>query len=146
MSIWRWANRFSDVREEHRVTLGEGSTPLLRSRRIGRAIGAKNLFFKLETTNPTGSYKDRFAAAAISDMIARGKRRCIATSSGNTGSALAAYCAAASIECEIAIVETAPIEKLKQMMAYGARIYRVRGFGVSAEITSQVIAVIHAKG
>ena len=44
----------------------------------------KNLFFKLETTNPSGSYKDRFACAAVSDMVAHGKTECIATSSGNT--------------------------------------------------------------
>src|SRR5262249_15276994 len=112
----------------------------------GPRAGAENLFFKLETVNPTGSYKDRFAAAAIGDMLARGKRCCIATSSGNTGSALAAYCAPAGIECELAIVETAPLEKLRQMMAYGARIYRVRGFGTSAATTESVFDCLRAKG
>lgn len=121
----------------HRITLGEGDTPLLPSRRIGPQAGLQNLFFKLETTNPTGSYKDRFAAAAVSDMLAKGRRRCVATSSGNTGSALAAYCAAADISCQIAIVETAPQGKLLQMLAYGAHLCRVEGFGIDPQITEQ---------
>src|SRR5438046_1569132 len=146
MSVWRWANLFSTIPEAHRMSLGEGNTPLIRSRRIGPSAGLSQLYFKLETSNPSGSYKDRFAAAAISDMVAKKKKRCMATSSGNTGSALAAYCAAAGIECEIAIVETAPLEKLQQMMAYGARIYKVRGFGISAQITATVFATLQAKG
>lgn len=137
MSIWRWADWFRDVPAEARLSLGEGETPLLRSRRIGPAAGLKNLFFKLESSNPSGSYKDRFAAVAISHLIARGKQRCVATSSGNTGSALAAYCAAAGIPCEIAIVEVAPEAKLQQMLAYGARLFRVRGFGIDAGITER---------
>src|ERR1700761_8849217 len=85
MSIWRWAQLFSTVPEPSRLSLGEGNTPLLRSRQIGPRAGLSNLYFKLETTNPSGSYKDRFAAAAVSDMLANHKTRCIATSSGNTG-------------------------------------------------------------
>jgi threonine synthase len=102
-------------------------------------VGLNNLFFKLEITNPTGSYKDRFACAAISDMVAHGKTECIATSSGNTGAALAAYCAVARIQCEIAIVEGAPEGKLRQMLAYGAKLYRIRGFGIDAKISDRVI-------
>ena len=62
-------------------------------------------------------------------MRANRQRVCVATSSGNTGTALAAYCAAAEIACHIAIVESAPAGKLLQMAAYGAKLYRVRGFG-----------------
>src|ERR1700677_322743 len=111
---------------ESQFGLGEGQTPLILSRRIGPSIGLRNLYFKLETVNPSGSYKDRFAAAAISLMLREGKKRCLATSSGNTGSALAAYSAAAGISCDIVTVETAPSEKLRQMAAYGARIFKVR--------------------
>jgi threonine synthase len=65
MSIWRWADWIDPVPAAARITLGEGNTPLIRSRSIGPSAGLKNLFFKLETVNPSGSYKDRFAAAAI---------------------------------------------------------------------------------
>ncbi|MDC0935293.1 pyridoxal-phosphate dependent enzyme [Pirellulales bacterium] len=146
MSIWKYMDRFSSISAEHQLTLGEGSTPLVRSRSIGPKMGLKRLYFKLEAVNPTGSYKDRFAAAAVSDMLARGKTRCAATSSGNTGSALAAYCAAAGIACQIAIVETAPAAKLNQMLAYGAQLYRVRGFGADPQITADVFQLLTALG
>ena len=138
MSIWRWADWLEPTPVEARVTLGEGDTPLVKSRRIGPSIGLPQLWFKLESTNPTGSYKDRFAAAAISDMRANGKSLVIATSSGNTGASLAAYAAAADMRCRIAIVEAAPEDKLRQMLAYGAELFRVRGFGLDPHITARV--------
>ena len=146
MTIWRWADRFEPVPVEARVTLGEGDTPIVHSRRLGPALGMPQLYFKLETTNPSGSYKDRFGAAAVSHMVAAGQTKCIATSSGNTGAALAAYCAAANIECRIAIVETAPMGKLKQMLSYGAKLARVRGFGTDPAITDEVIARLQEIG
>src|SRR5688572_21660108 len=79
-------------------------------------------------------------------MLANGRHHCIATSSGNTGAALAAYCAAAGIGCDIAAVETALLEKLKQMMAYGARVYKVRGFGTDQTITQETFERIVARG
>jgi threonine synthase len=136
MSIWRFADLIASVPAEARVSLGEGNTPLLRSCSIGPAAGLQHLYFKLETGNPAGSYKDRFAAAAVSGMRAQGKTRCIATSSGNTGAALAAYSAAAGIKCRIAIVETAPESKLRQMLAYGADIFRIRGFGLDPDVSA----------
>ena len=136
MSIFNYQEAFDFVPPEHRVTMGEGNTSLIRSHRIGPAAGLQNLWLKLESCNPSGSYKDRFAASAVSHMVAAGQRHCVATSSGNTGSALAAYCAAAGIKCDIAICEAAPTGKLKQMMAYGANIFRVRGFGLDPDVTT----------
>lgn len=95
-----------------------------------------NLWFKLETGHRTGSYKDRFAAAAIHAMVRSGDHTCVATSSGNTGAALAAYGASAGIHCRIALVETAPREKLFQMQASGAELIRVREFGLDEEVTT----------
>ncbi len=139
MTIWRWANRFSSsVPLEHQTSLGEGDTPCICSKAIGPSLGMSQLYFKLECASPSGSYKDRFAALAVSFMRSNGQHTCLATSSGNTGAALAAYCAVADIRCQIAVVESAPPPKLQQMMAHGARIQRVRGFGVDAAITQQV--------
>ena len=137
--VWRFSEWLDPVPDAARLTLGEGNTPVVRSRRLGPSVGLRNLFFKLETTNPSGSYKDRFACAAISDMVGQGKTECIATSSGNTGAALAAYCALAGITCEIAIVEKAPEGKLRQMLAYGAKLFRVRGFGIDSRLSDQVV-------
>ena len=140
--IWYWADHFSSCPVHHQLSLGEGNTPLVRSRHIGPSVGLERLFFKLEGVNPTGSYKDRFAAAAVSDMAARSATRCIATSSGNTGAALAAYCATAGIACEIVVVETAPIDKLRQMLVYGAKLYRIRGFGIDPRTSRRVLTAI----
>jgi threonine synthase len=138
MSIWRWDDWLPPIDKALQTTLGEGDTPLVRSKHIGPAIGLHNLFFKLELVNPSGSYKDRFAAMAVSDMRARNQNRCVTTSSGNTGSALAAYCGASDISCEISILETTPLGKLKQMQAYGAKLQRVRGFGTNPQVTQHV--------
>lgn len=146
MSIWRYADMLCEVPAEHRISLGEGNTPLIRSRKIGPAAGLENLFFKLEGGNPAGSFKDRFACAAVSGMLASGRRRCIATSSGNTGAALAAYTAAAGIECHIAIVETAPLSKLKQMLVYGANIFRITGFGLDPDVSEVAFGELQRMG
>jgi threonine synthase len=138
MSIWRWPRGIEAVDQQSQLSLGEGETPLIRSRAIGPAAGLDQLWFKLDHCNPTASFKDRYAAVAISHMRAAGQTRCIATSSGNTGASLAAYCAAANISCHIALVETAPLGKLQQMLAYGAKIMRIRGFGLDIDVTASV--------
>ncbi len=139
--IWKWAGRLGDVPPERsRFTLGEGDTPLVPSRRIGPALGLTNLYFKLESSNPTGSYKDRFAVAAVSHLLDRGIANCLATSSGNTGAALAAACAVAGIPLHLAIVEPAPDDKLRQMLAYGAKLSRLRGFGLDPTASAEIFA------
>ncbi|QDT90329.1 pyridoxal-phosphate dependent enzyme [Gimesia algae] len=127
-------------------TLGEGNTPLIKSRRIGPDAGLDNLYFKLETVNPTGSYKDRFAAAAMTDMLSQGKSRVVTCSSGNAGSALAAYCAAAGMTCQVAVFIGAPENKLKQMLAYGATVWRIEGFGADPQISGRVFKYLKHLG
>lgn len=138
MSIWNYAERWQAPPREIAVTMGEGDTPLIRSTRIGPDLGLANLWFKYEGGNPTGSYKDRFAAAAVTHLQQAGKRLCLGTSSGNTGAAVAAYCARAGIACHLAIVEGAPEGKLRQMRAYGAQLQRVADFGKMPAVNAAV--------
>ena len=119
--------------------LGEGNTPLVESVRIGPSMGLARLLFKLEITNPTGSYKDRFVAAEMRRILRSGARACLATSSGNTGSSLAAYCARSGVACAIVVNERAPAGKLAQMQAHGARIFRVVDFITSPVVTENVM-------
>ena len=121
------------------VTLGEGNTPLVRSR-IGPTLGLDHLYFKLEQTNPTGSYKDRFAARLISLLVAGGHPLCLGTSSGNAGAAMAAYSAAAGIRCVLCVPDDAPPAKLVQILAYGAQLVRVRGMVGSVAALRGVLA------
>jgi threonine synthase len=124
------------------VTLGEGDTPVVRSERIAAQIGMSHILFKLESCNPTGSYKDRFIAAQVELMRRQGIRACLATSSGNTGSSLAAYCARYRISCTVVVNEHAPAGKLVQMQAHGARVLRVPGFVTSPAVTTQVYRLL----
>jgi threonine synthase len=117
--------------------MGEGGTPLVESVRIGPQLGIQ-LFFKLETCNPSGSYKDRFIAAEISELLRSGVTACVATSSGNTGSSLAAYCARYGVTCSIFVNEAVPAGKLQQMQAHGAHVYRVKDFITSPDVTEHV--------
>ena len=122
--------------------LGQGFTPLVRSRAIGPALGLSQLYFKVESANPTGSYKDRFAGLGMALAKSNGATACLATSSGNTGAALAAFAAALQMELFIFVNERAPTGKISQMRAYGARIFQVRGMGVTAEATQAVFRTL----
>ena len=136
--MWR---HFSSLPLKKRCTiasLGEGDTALVPSLRLGPSLGLSHLYFKLESQNPTGSYKDRFASLAISVMREENRSTILATSSGNTGSALAAYAARFGVSLELYVLENAPEEKLLQCLAFGARIYKVRKFGLCRETTERV--------
>jgi len=126
----------------NRVTLGEGDTPLVESVRIGQSLGCDHLFFKLENTNPSGSYKDRFAAAEVKRMLASVTNGCLATSSGNTGSALAAYCARYDVPCMIVANSDSAAGKLAQMQAHGASVLFVPDFATSPWVTKCTFEVL----
>ncbi len=136
--IWAYSEFWHTGESGEMITMGEGHTPLIPARRLGEKYGLDHLYFKLETTNPSGSYKDRFAAAAVSHLLSMGAKVCLATSSGNTGSALAAYCARAGLPCFVIVVDGTPPAKLEQMQIYGAHTLMVKGFGLDEKITSSV--------
>jgi threonine synthase len=115
--------------------LGEGNTPLVKS---GNLQQNGTLFLKMEQLNPTGSFKDRFAAVETALMKQAGIKTFIATSSGNTGSALAAYSAKHGLRCLLFVNEIAPDNKLKQMLVYGAEVFRVKDFGVTNELSAPI--------
>lgn len=116
-------------------SLGEGNTPLVKS---GNLDEKGNLFFKMEQLNPTGSFKDRFAAVETALMKEWGIKTFIATSSGNTGAALSAYAAKHGLNCLLFVNEITPVNKLKQMLIYGAEVFRVKDFGVTNELSAPI--------
>ena len=110
------------------VSLGEGSTPLVRSQSIGDTVGCKDLYFKLEGCNPTGSFKDRGMVVAIAKALEAGKKRIICASTGNTSASAAAYGARYQLETLVLVpAGEIALGKLAQAMAYGARILAVNG-------------------
>src|SRR5260370_26989996 len=75
------------------VDLHEGSTPLVPSRNIGRALGLERLFFKHEGLNPTGSFNDRGMVVAVAKALEAGSRGLMCAATGNTSASMAAYAA-----------------------------------------------------
>ena len=110
--------------------MGEGFTPLEEIELDGHRV-----LLKIDYLFPTGSYKDRGATVLISKVKELGIRKVVEDSSGNAGSAIAAYCAKAGIECEIYVPQATSPEKLVQIQAYGATLKRVEG---SREKTAEV--------
>jgi threonine synthase len=107
--------------------LGEGDTPLIRSRRLGPALGLPRLYFKNEGRNPTGAFKDRAAALAAALAVEAGAEGILTASSGNSAAALAAYCAAAGLKCLILLEPGNPPGKLRQAVAANANVVPVKG-------------------
>ena len=141
-SIWHYNELLPAVPEDCRFTLGEGHTPLVKSHFIGPSLGLKNLYFKLENLNPTGSYKDRFAAMFISSLLQKKVSSLLSTSSGNNGAALAAYSGAAGIDCYLVIVDGAPLPKIQQMQLYGSSLIMVKQFGIDSLVTAKVFSLL----
>ncbi len=109
-------------------SLGEGETPLVRSRWLEQETGCGELYFKLEGCNPTGSFKDRGMVAAIAKALEEGSQAVICASTGNTSASAAAYAASCGLECIIVIPEgkIAP-GKLAQAVIHGAKIIAIDG-------------------
>jgi threonine synthase len=120
-SLWRYQAAIP-VPVEHRVSLGEGCTPLLALPWHGALV-----HFKLEWVNPTGSFKDRGASVLLSHLVSLGVTQVLEDSSGNGGCALAAYSAAAGVQATILAPSSASEAKLRQARAYGAEVELVDG-------------------
>jgi len=107
--------------------LGEGDTPLLTSRRLKQSLGLSRLYFKNEGCNPTGAFKDRGAALVVSLALDAGAKGVVTASSGNAGAAIAAYSAAAGLDCVLLLEPDNPPNKLRQALATGANAITVEG-------------------
>ncbi len=110
------------------VDLHEGSTPLVASRNIGRALGLERLYFKYEGLNPTGSFKDRGMVVAVAKALEAGSRVFMCASTGNTSASMAAYAARTGSRA-IVVVPSGEIalNKLSQALMYGAKVVALKG-------------------
>ena len=109
------------------VTLGEGGTPLLASRAVGREMGCEQVYFKDESGNPTGSFKARGLSMAVSRAKELGLKRLIIPTAGNAGSALAAYSARAGMDACVLMPMDSPGPFLIDCHTHGARVILVDG-------------------
>ena len=108
------------------ITIGEADTPLVRSHSLERDIGCRELYFKLEGCNPTGSFKDRGMVVAVAKALEAKTTAIICASTGNTSASAAAYGALCGLTVFVVVPEgNIAMGKLAQALVYGARILAI---------------------
>ena len=139
--MWRWHELLPVNREKYRLDLGQGDTPLLPSANIGEELGLTNLYIKDESINPTGSFKDRGLAAAVSKAKELGVEKLIIPTAGNAGGSLAAFAARGGLTAQVIMPEDSPRANVLECRAFGAQVTLVNGLINDAGSLSREISV-----
>src|SRR5436190_18205194 len=136
-SLWRYREVLPLPSDVEPVSLGEGGTPLLRSRRFGKELGLANLWIKDESLNPTQSFKARGMTVAVSMAKFLGARKLAVPTAGNAGGALAAYAARAGLEAHIFMPRDTPPANIIECRELAAHVTLIDGLitDCGAEIT-----------
>jgi len=125
--MWRWHELLPILNQENQVFLGEGDTALLPLVRIGESLGLTNLYVKDESSNPTGSFKARGLASAVSKAKELGIKKVIIPTAGNAGGAMAAYAARAGLRAHIFMPKDTPFANIEESRIAGAEVVLVDG-------------------
>jgi threonine synthase len=125
-SLWRYAPLLP-VTPPAEQRLAPGLTPLIAAPRLATAVGVGSLYLKLDTANPTHSFKDRVVAVAAAKALELGSETLACSSTGNLANAVAARAAAEGIEAVVFCPSNLEPEKLTATSVYGATIYAVEG-------------------
>jgi threonine synthase len=125
--MWRWSELLPVRDPANQIFLGEGDTPLLRIPRVGTQLGLSQLFVKDESLNPTGSFKARGLASAISKAKELGVLRVIIPTAGNAGGAMAAYAARAGLTACIFMPKDTPVANIEESRIAGAQVILIDG-------------------
>lgn len=134
---WRYREFYPDLNKKNIITMGEGGTALVRSRNVVKKTGCREILFKMENLNPTGSFKDRGSTVEISQANEYGARELVCASTGNMGASVSAYSARGGIRCTIYVPRITPKIKLLQMEAHGALIKKVKGDYTEAAVIAR---------
>jgi threonine synthase len=127
-TMWRYGAWLPLTEGERPVTLGEGGTPLLSVKRLGQGRhGFEQLWVKDEGTNPTGSFKARGLAAAITRATLAGAKQFVVPTAGNAGVALSAYAARAGVSARVYAPASTPRPILEQIRAFGGDLVLLEG-------------------
>lgn len=126
-TLWKWRELLPLADFSNRLELGEVATPILPLERTAARLGGRSVLVKDEGRLPTGSFKARGLALALSMAKELGIAKIAMPTNGNAGAAAAAYAAAGGIEAVIFAPEETPEINIREIAAYGARVYRVNG-------------------
>ncbi len=125
--LWRWSELLPVRDPAFRLTLGEGDTALVKTGQLGQALGMNALYVKDESSNPTGSFKARGLALAVSRALELGVREFVIPTAGNAGGALAAYAARARARAHVYMPADAPLPNQVEVRLFGAELHLVDG-------------------
>lgn len=123
--MWRYRELLPLRDDTHRVTMGEGGTPLLRATNLGLMLGCPHIYVKDERQGPTGSFKDRQASLALSVMKEHGITEAVVASTGNVAISYSAYSALAGIKLWAFLTSLVPSEKMREVALYGSEVIKV---------------------
>ncbi len=126
-TLWRYREVLPVLDDRNIISLGEGFTPILKLRNLGRQLGLPHLYLKEEGGNPTGSFKARGLCMAVSKAKELGITECCIPTAGNAGGALAAYGAVAGLVSHIFMPEETPRVNIEECRLYGAEVHLVPG-------------------
>jgi len=142
-NIWRWHEIMPVKEEKHRITLGEGWTPLVRVDNFGKKNDLSNVFIKDEGQNPTGTFKSRGLCAAVAKALELGKKEFVLPSAGNAGAALAAYASHSGAKSHVFVPRDAPEFIIKEIEVMGAEVELVDGLISDAGVKAKEAAEKH---
>jgi threonine synthase len=125
--LWRWSELLPVRDKAYVTTLGEGGTPLLGPGRLATKLGLGHLHIKAESLNPTGSFKARGMAVAVSRAAELGARHLVVPSAGNAAGAMASYAAAAGLRATVIMPADAPLANQQEVYLSGARLVLLDG-------------------
>ena len=125
--MWRWSELLPVLDPANAISLGEGDTPLLHLPRLGGELGLSRLYVKDESQNPTGTFKARGLAAAVSKAKELGLGKVIIPTAGNAGGALAAYAARGGLQALIYMPQDTPRANVEESRITGATVRLVDG-------------------
>lgn len=123
---WKYWKFFPIESKNSIISVGEGGTPLVKSSRMAAELGLTNLYFKLESSNPSGSFKDRPISVGVSVAKEMGFKVLSAASSGNAAAALSMYCARSGLDAVVFVPERASRSKVSQLVTLGATVIRTQ--------------------
>ncbi|HMQ64481.1 MAG TPA: threonine synthase [Flavilitoribacter sp.] len=125
--MWRYRELLPLESDRHKISLGEGGTPLIRLPETGKRRRVQQLWLKDEALNPTGSFKARGLAMAVSKARELGVKACAIPTAGNAGGALSAYCGRAGLEAHVFMPRLTPDIFRRECEYFGAEVTVVDG-------------------
>jgi threonine synthase len=125
--LWRFRELLPVRNPNVSLSLGEGSTPLIRAVNLGMMLGCPNIFIKDERQGPTASFKDRQASVTIAALKEAGITEMVAASTGNVAISYSAYASRAGVKLWAFVTSLVPGVKMREIALYGSQVIKITG-------------------